>query len=110
MARARLAKMKGGDALPHIRPAPSEGSAILACRAGDHHEREQMLFARMDGARARRLFPSTERFIPLPRRRDHGLPKPRIKNLAVLTSVRIGKRAHVVVTHPAPDDEDALIA
>ena len=94
---------------PH-RAAVRGGSAIRAGRARDDHQRQEVLFARVRAAGGGSARPLGEAAVAIPRVERGGLAQPGVERLGHGARPRIAEAAHVVVAHPAADDEDALVA
>lgn len=109
LARVASAELQRRDAHAHHDVVEDARAEILACGAGAHHEREEVLLARVARPTGRGLAPLRERRVTVRRRLRRGGGQPRVERLRVLATPRGHEAPHVVVAHPATDDEHALV-
>src|ERR1700729_1379923 len=84
-------------------------SLAFTSRPGDHHQRQEVLLARMTLARRGRLVPLGEPRLALGSRRFRGLVEPGVEG-GRGPRIAVAEMTQVMEAHAAADDCDALIA
>jgi hypothetical protein len=94
-------------------PSRCLGTGSSPCRrrgAGDHHQRQEVLLARVCAPRSGAFVPLARLLSRRERSADSCVAQPGVELLAGGVLLRIEEALHVVVGHAAADDEDAIVA
>ncbi|MBV9510880.1 MAG: hypothetical protein JO303_11420 [Caulobacteraceae bacterium] len=103
------AEAEAGDRLAECMAMEGDAARLARCGAGSDHQRDQMVFFRLRGARARRILPPDQRAVSN-LGIDHAFTKPGVEGVSrgiIPTSGR--EPAHVVVALAASEDQDAIL-